>query len=149
MEKVPQKQGVEREAEYCAEVMFQEMTGGCPRREAWYVWYLCERYGGPPLMDPTMETAQVACWDGEDIIVAARAPLAEIVAALPEELAHRLSSRETARFECLNEGLCHAHTMSRADFQEMVGQRVAARFTTHREAVSGEEKHGNYLHYRP
>lgn len=138
MERVPIKSRVEWEADYCAEVMFQEITGGQPRAEAWYGWFLCERHGGPPLIDPYMPPAQIACWDGEDILIASGAPLAEIVAALPEELAHRLSSRETARFEFLNYTLQHALTVSRAVFQEMVGQRVAARFAAHRTQRTAE-----------
>lgn len=131
MEKVPHKAGVEWEADYCADLMFQEITGGKLRPEAWYVWYLCERHGGPPLLDPSLPPAQIACWDGEDILIAVHASLFEIIAALPEELAHRLSSRETARFEFLNYTLQHALSIPRADFQEMVGQRVAARFAAH------------------
>jgi hypothetical protein len=137
MEKKSEKRRVEREADHCADMMFHELTAGSPRPEAWYVWYLCERHGGPPLLAPEMPVAQVACWDGEDILIAARAPIAEIIAALPEELAHRLSSRETPRFEPMNYTLLYAHIVPRADFQEMVGQRVAARFAAFRAEAVG------------
>lgn len=121
-------QGVEREIEECARQMFLEITQGAPRAEAWYRWYLCERHGGAPLIDPFMQARQVAYWDGKDIVIAARAPIEEIVAALPEELAHRLSSIEAPRFEPLNYILKHAPQVGRADFQERVGQRVAQLF---------------------
>ncbi len=75
-----------------------------------------------------MRRGQVAYWDGEDILVDGRAPIAEIAAALPEELAHRLCSRETPRFEPMNGCLRYAYAVERAVFQEMVGQRVAALF---------------------
>jgi hypothetical protein len=123
-----EKHLVEREVAYCAGLMFQEITGGRLRPQAWYRWYLCERHGGPPLVDGQMRRGQVACWDGEDILVDGHAPIAEIAAALPEELAHRLSSRETPRFEPLNYRLHHAPAIGREAFQEMVGQRVAALF---------------------
>lgn len=124
----PRRHLVEREAAYCAGLMFQEITGGHLRPQAWYRWYLCERHGGPPLVDGQMCRGQVACWDGEDILVDGRASIAEIAAALPEELVHRLSSRETPRFEPLNYQLRHASAVGRAAFQEMVGQQVAALF---------------------
>jgi hypothetical protein len=116
---------IDREVEDCARRVFVELTRGRPRSEPWYCWYLCERHGGPPLIAPSVSPRQVAYWDGEDIVVAARAPMNEIVRALPEELAHRLSGSDTARFEPLNHLLQHAPAMGRAEFQERVGQRVA------------------------
>src|SRR5438067_2053014 len=71
--------GVEREVEECARQMFIELTGGAPRPEPWYRWYLCERHGGSPLLDPYMPVRQVAYWDGCDIVIATRAPLPEIL----------------------------------------------------------------------
>lgn len=118
----------EREAARCAQEMFREITGGRPRPEPWYAWYLCERHGGPPLIDGKMPAGQIAYWDGEDIVIDAGASVAEIAVALAEELAHRLSSRETPRFEPLNAGLHHASEFGRAGFQEMVGQQVARLF---------------------
>lgn len=129
-EAVRRKQRIEQEAEYCASEMFRELTGGSPRAEFWYRWTLCERHGGAPLVDFAMTKGQIAYWDGEDILVDGRAPIALIAAALPEELAHRLSSAETPRFERLNHTLHQARDMRRADFQEMVGQRVAQMFET-------------------
>ncbi len=129
-----QKRLVEQEAEFCARLMFVELTGGrLARAEPWYVWFLCERHGGAPLVDAAMRFRQVAYWDGEDIVIDGRADPGDVIAALPEELAHRLSSRESARFEPLNFALQHAHTVERAAFQEMVGQRVAALFVQARE----------------
>jgi hypothetical protein len=122
-------QQVDREVDNCARCMFLELTGGTPRSEYWYRWYLCERHGGPPLVDPFMAARQVAYWDGEDIVIAATAPLAEILNALPEELAHRLSGAEASRFEPLNYWLRHVANVGRAEFQERVGQRVAELFT--------------------
>jgi hypothetical protein len=119
---------VEREAAHCAGTIFREITGGRPRPEDWYRWFLCERHGGPPLIDVQMPPGQIAYWDGEDIVIDGRASIAEIAAALPEELAHRLSSPETPRFETLNDALRHAPSVGRAAFQEMVGQQVAALF---------------------
>ena len=124
----PTKTALWREAESCAQTLFHEITGGRLRPEAWYVWYLCERHGGRPLIDFAMIPGQIAYWDGEDIVLDGYAPLAEIIAALPEELAHRLSSRETPRFEPLNHSLHYAHTVTREAFQEMVGQRVSELF---------------------
>ncbi len=112
--------------------MFLELTGGRPRPENWYVWHLCERHGGEPLLDGIMPPGQIAYWDGEDIVIDACADLADIFAALPEELAHRLSSRETPRFEPLNHELRHAAALTREDFQELVGQRVAALFARYK-----------------
>lgn len=124
-----QKRLIEREAVLCALAMFREIAGPHgPRPEAWYRWYLCERHGGPPLVDGRMPPGQLAYWDGEDIVVDSRAAIADIAAALPEELAHRLCSRETPRFEPLNALLRHAPQIGREAFQEMVGQRVAALF---------------------
>src|SRR4051812_14865621 len=94
--------GVEREIEECARLMFLEITRGAPRPEAWYRWYLCERHGGAPLIDPYLPARQVAYWDGADIVIAAKAPLEEVIQALPEELAHRLGGVEAPRFEPLN-----------------------------------------------
>lgn len=125
---VSQQHLVELEAAFCARAVFEEITHGHVRPELWYRWFLCERHGGAPLLDPRMPAGQIAYWDGEDIVVDAHAALAEIAAALPEELAHRLCSAETARFEPLNWKLRHAPAMERAEFQEMVGQRVAALF---------------------
>lgn len=119
---------IEQEADWCARVMFQELTGGKPCPEFWRLWYLCERHGGPPLLDRRMPKGQIAYWDGEDIVLDVFAPLDELVAALPEELAHRLSSRETPRFELLNYYLRYAPFVDRVTFQEMVGQRVAELF---------------------
>ena len=121
-----------QEAERCAMAMLLELTGGRPRPEGWYAWHLCERHGGAPLLDAAMPAGQIAYWDGEDIVIDAWANLAEIVAALPEELAHRLSSRETPRFEPLNDELRYAAFLTREDFQELVGQRFAALFAAHR-----------------
>ena len=119
---------VDREIEDCARRMFLELTGGTPRREFWYRWYLCERHGGPPLIDPFMPPRQVAYWDGDDIVIAAQAPLQEIYNAIPEELAHRLSGADAARFEPMNYDLRHAPSLDRVEFQERVGQRVAELF---------------------
>lgn len=127
---------VEREVEACAWRMFLELTRGTPRAEAWYRWYLCERHGGPPLVDPFIPARQVAYWDGEDIVIAAKAPLHAIVEALPEELAHRLSGAEAARFEPMNYELRHASQVGRAEFQERVGQRVAELFAVSRDPLS-------------
>ena len=121
-----------REAEYCAWVLFLELTGGALRPENWYIWHLCERHGGPPLLDGIMPPGQVAYWDGEDIVIDACADFNEIFAALPEELAHRLSSRETPRLEPLNYDLRHAASLTREEFQELVGQQVAALFAQYR-----------------
>ena len=118
----------EREAERCAWTVFLELTGGRPRPENWYVWHLCERHGGLPLLDAVMPPGQVAYWDGEDIVIDSCAELSEIVAALPEELAHRLCSPETPRFEPLNYDLRYAVVLTREAFQELVGQRVAVLF---------------------
>ncbi len=116
------------EAEMCARAVFYELTHGTKHRECWYRWYLCERHGGAPILHPKMPPRQIAYWDGEDIVVDAYAPMNEICAALPEELTHRLSSRETPRFENLNYSLRYASSVPRDDFQEMVGQRVAELF---------------------
>ena len=124
----------EREAADCARTMFLELTGGRPRPENGYIWHLCERHGGEPLLDGVMPPGQIAYWDGEDIVIDARADLAEIFAALPEELAHRLSSRETPRFEPLNYELRHAFVLAREEFQELVGQQVAVLFAKFKEA---------------
>ena len=121
-------QPLEREVEDCARRMFLELTGGAPRPEMWYRWYLCERHGGAPLIDPYVAPRQVAYWDGDDIVIAARAPLQEILNALPEELAHRLSGAEATRFEPMNYYLRHAPAVGRTEFQERVGQRVAELF---------------------
>lgn len=117
-----------REAEECASLVYLELTGGRERREAWYLWFLCERHGGAPLIDANMPDGQVAYWDGEDIVVDAMAPQDEIVAALPEELTHRLTSRDAQRFELANYMLTCSCRVDRSVFQEMVGQRVAALF---------------------
>lgn len=122
------KQWVEREVETCALRMFNELTRGAPRPELWYRWYLCERHGGKPLIDPFMPIKQVAYWDGEDIVIAGRAPISEICDALPEELAHRLSGADAPRFEPMNYDLRHAPALGRQEFQERVGQRVAQLF---------------------
>ncbi len=123
---------VEQEAHDCALRMFLELTGGRPRPENWYVWFLCERHGGSPLLDPCMIPGQIAYWDGEDIVVDGSALLETVVAALPEELAHRLASHESPRFEPLNYRLRSAHAVTRTEFQEMVGQRVAELFASKR-----------------
>jgi len=120
--------GVDLDVEDCARQMYLELTQGAPRAEAWYRWYLCERHGGPPLIDASLSSRQVAYWDGEDIVIAATAPIQEILDALPEELAHRLSGADAPRFEPLNYTLRHARTVPRAEFQEKVGQRVAQLF---------------------
>jgi len=128
---------VEQEADECAGMVYLELTRGRMRREEWYLWFLCERHGGEPLVDGTMPHGQIAYWDGEDIVVDGRAPSDEVVAALPEELTHRLTSRETPRFEPANHRLRWAPFVDRATFQEMVGQRVAALFlSASRTAVS-------------
>jgi hypothetical protein len=119
---------IEREADECAGMVYLELTGGKTRAEAWYPWFLCERHGGEPLVDGAMPHGQIAYWDGEDIVVDATAPSDEVTAALPEELTHRLTSRETPRFEPANHRLRWAPSVDRATFQEMVGQRVAALF---------------------
>ncbi len=116
------------EVEDCARRMFVELTGGAPRREFWYSWYLCERHGGTPLVDPSLPAGQVAYWDGVDIVVAGEAPIPEIVRALPEELAHRLSGAAASRFEPMNYFLLDASQLDRTEFQERVGQRVAELF---------------------
>ena len=120
---------VEREADECAGMVYLELTGGKTRGEEWYLWLLCERHGGEPLIDAAMPQGQIAYWDGEDIVVDARAPSDEVIAALPEELTHRLTSRETPRFEPANHRLRWAPSVDRETFQEMVGQRVAALFS--------------------
>jgi hypothetical protein len=119
---------VEREADECAGMVYLELTGGKTRGEEWYLWFLCERHGGEPLVDGAMPRGQIAYWDGEDIVVDARARSDEVIAALPEELTHRLTSRETPRFEPANHRLRWARLVGREIFQEMVGQRVAALF---------------------
>lgn len=119
---------IDREIDECARQMYIELTAGAPRSEPWYRWFLCERHGGPPLVDPMVTARQVAYWDGDDIVIAARAPIEEVIAALPEELAHRLSGVDAARFEPMNYTLRHAAAVSRAEFQERVGQRVAQFF---------------------
>ena len=119
---------VEREADECAGMVYLELTGGKTRGEEWYLWFLCERHGGEPLVDGSMPRGQVAYWDGEDIVVDGRAASEEVIAALPEELTHRLTSRETPRFEPANHRLRWAPSVDRETFQEMVGQRVAALF---------------------
>jgi hypothetical protein len=116
------------EAERCAQAVFHELTGGAPRSECWYRFYLCDRHGGAPLFDPNMHSRQIAYWDGEDIILDPKAPPCDLCSALPEELTHRLSSREYPRFEYLNFALRYAGLVPRHDFQEMVGQRVAQLF---------------------
>ena len=122
------KYGVEREVETCALRMFYELTRGAPRLEIWYRWYLCERHGGKPVIDPLMPARQVAYWDGEDIVIAGGASIHEICDALPEELAHRLSGADAPRFEPMNYSLRHAPIVGRTEFQERVGQRVAQLF---------------------
>ena len=117
------------EVERCALAIFDELAGGSSRREAWYPWYLCERHGGAPLVADCLPKGQIAYWDGDDIVIDASAPLMEIIAALPEELTHRLSSAHSERFERLNEALPFSRSLVRADFQERVGQRVAELFT--------------------
>jgi hypothetical protein len=124
----PWRGSVDREIEDCARRMFIELTRGAPRRDLWYGWYLCERHGGPPLIDPWIPAKQVAYWDGEDIVIAAKAPIREIVDALPEELAHRLASAGAARFETMNYLLRYSRALDRTEFQERVGQRVAQLF---------------------
>jgi len=114
--------------EECAKRVFFELTRGAPRTEPWYPWYLCERHGGAPLVDPAVPPRQVAFWDGDDIVVAADAPVPAIIDALPEELAHRLSGVDALRFEPLNYLLQRAPALNRSDFQERVGQRVAQLF---------------------
>jgi hypothetical protein len=116
------------EVEECARHVFLELTRGTPRPEPWYRWYLCERHGGAPLIDPCIPPQQVAYWDGDDIMIAAGAPLPAIIDALPEELAHRLSGTDAARFEPLNYLLRQAPALARSEFQERVGQRVAQLF---------------------
>jgi hypothetical protein len=115
------------EVEECARRVFFELTKGSPRAEPWYSWYLCERHGGAPLVAP-IPKRQVAYWDGDDIVVAAGAPVPDIIDALPEELAHRLSGVDATRFESLNYLLRRAPTLNRTDFLERVGQRVAQMF---------------------
>lgn len=129
------KQILEAEVERCARAMYHELTQGRPHGEGWYVLYLCERHGGFPLLDPQMPKGQIAYWDGEDIVVDPTVDANEIISALPEELAHRLSSAETSRFEALNDSLKHLPTVSRYDFQERVGQRVAQLFDMGRASV--------------
>lgn|GEM_PF-2971993 len=124
-----QLENVRREADECAGMVFRELTGGRVRKEPWYLWFLCERHGGEPLIAPEMPTRQIAYWDGEDIVVDAAAPREELIAALPEELTHRLTSRETPRFEPANYRLRWACLVDRTIFQEMVGQRVADLFS--------------------
>jgi hypothetical protein len=94
---------VEQEADECAGMVYLELTGGKVRGEEWYLWFLCERHGGEPLVDGAMPRGQVAYWDGEDIVVDGRARPAN----------HRLR---------------WAPSVDRATVQEMVGQRVAALF---------------------
>jgi len=134
-------QQIDFEIEECARRMFLELTGGAPRPEFWYRWYLCERHGGAPLIDPSMPARQVAYWDGDDIVIAARAPLHEIFDALPEELAHRLCGAEATRFEPLNHDLRHAPNVGRAEFQERVGQRVAQLFAETPPNESGRRRY--------
>jgi hypothetical protein len=119
---------VEREADECAGVVYHELTGGKRRREKWFPWFLCERHGGEPLVARDMPRGQIAYWDGEDIVVDAEASSEDVLAALPEELTHRLTSRETSRFEPVNYRLKYCSGVDRATFHEMVGQRVAALF---------------------
>jgi len=131
----PKRREIEREAHRCADVVFSELTGGAPRPEFWYRWFLCERHGGAPLIDNAMTAGQIAYWDGEDIVIDGRAAIELIAAALPEELTHRLSSPESPRFEGLNFTLRYAHRVGKIEFQELVGQRVADLFAA-RIAVS-------------
>ncbi len=119
---------VAREADECAGMVYREITAGKLRNEKWYLWFLCERHGGEPLVDCRMPHGQIAYWDGEDIVVDGRASSEEVLAALPEELTHRLTSRENARFEPANHRLRYAALIDRATFNEMVGQRVAELF---------------------
>lgn len=127
-EKIDNRRPIDIEVEDCARRMFVELTGGAPRAERWYRWLLCERHGGPPLVDPWLPAKQVAYWDGDDIVIAAKAATHDIVRALPEELAHRLSSAASPRFEPMNYFLRHASALGRVEFQERVGQRVAELF---------------------
>jgi hypothetical protein len=119
---------VNGEVEECARRIFFELTRGAPRTEPWYPWYLCERHGGPPLLAPGVPARQVAYWDGDDIVIAVGAPTPAIIDALPEELAHRLTGVDAARFEPLNYLLKRAPALNRSDFQEKVGQRLAQLF---------------------
>lgn len=119
---------LQMEIDACAHAVFHELTGGRARNDPWYCWFLCERHGGPPLIDPAMPARQIAYWDGEDIVVAARASLEEVALALPEELTHRLSGANSCRFEPMNFSLRYALAMERTEFQERVGQRVAELF---------------------
>ena len=115
---------VQNEVEECAHLMMQELTGGKIRPEDWHLWYLCERHGGAPVIAKALPAGQIAYWDGEDIVLDGGAPLADLLDALPEELAHRLSY-DSARFESLNYALLHSHALQRSDFQERLGQCIA------------------------
>ena len=119
------KQKIELEVEECADTILLDLTEGKARREGWHLWYLCERHGGAPLIASSLPRGQIAFWDGEDIIVDGSAPLSEVIAALPEELTHRLCYA-SERFETLNYQLQYAREMPRNELQELVGQRVAA-----------------------
>ena len=104
--------------------MMQELTCGEMRLEGWHLWYLCERHGGAPVIANSLPPGQVAFWDGEDIVLDGSASIPDLLEALPEELAHRLSY-DSARFESLNYRIPHSLSLQRADFQERVGQRMA------------------------
>ena len=129
------KARVQREIELCAHSVFLELTRGRIRNDLWYGWFLCERHGGQPLIDPMMHPKQVAYWDGEDIVVAGKASIREIALALPEELAHRLSGADSCRFEPMNFSLRYSLNVARNEFQERVGQRVAELFAQRRSMI--------------
>ena len=131
------KQRIELEVEECADTILLDLTEGKFRREGWHVWYLCEKYGGAPLIARSLQPGQIAFWDGEDIIVDGSAPFSEVIAALPEELAHRLCYA-SERFETLNYQLRYAREMPRNELQELVGQRVAAIYQTRKSRLEIE-----------
>ena len=131
------KQKIELEVEECADTILLDLIGRKVRRENWHLWYLCERHGGAPLIASSLQLGQIAFWDGEDIIVDGGAPFSEVIAALPEELTHRLCYA-SERFETLNYQLQYAREMPRNELQELVGQRVAAIYQTRKSRLEIE-----------
>ena len=125
------KQKIDLEVKMCADSILRELTGGKVRPEAWRVWFLCEKHGGAPVIARNLPSGQVAFWDGEDIVVDGAASLKDVIAALPEELTHRLGYA-SERFETLNYELQHSQRLPRTELQELVGQRVASLYEAKR-----------------
>lgn len=135
---------VRLEAEWCAWEILQEVVGtGSAFSPLWrdqaIAWYLCERHGGRPFLMPLPDTRLIAFCTGEDIWVNVHAAIREILDALPEELAHRLSVA-SPRFERLNRHLHAAHQCDRRVFLELVAQRFSALFTGHTTGKYGRKE---------